>query len=129
PNLEKFADGARTLHPDHSPLNGVWRAAVLRGRNIQRNDTNLWDGVDRLVLATVAVHHHGGSAFFEGLPQSIHTRHSERDGLHDARAAALLRAGIVGQRGFVHPSLRGAISKVSILVGQERTALRDGAKG
>src|ERR1700721_1318314 len=129
PNLKKFANGARTLHPNDASLNGVRRPSRFGRRNIQSDRRLLGNVVLRLVLTTVAVHHHGGSALFEGLPQRIHTRHRERHRLHDSRAAALLRAGIVGQRGFVHPSLRGAISKGSTLLRRGRRGFSDWAKG
>ena len=50
----------------------------------------------RLVLAAVNVDHHGGRALFERLAEGVHTRHRERHGLHDSRAAALLVRRIGG---------------------------------
>src|SRR5579862_7863472 len=67
-NLKKLANGARTLNPHHSPLNGVRRPSRFGRRNIQSDRRILGNVVLRLVLTTVAVHHHGRSALFEGLP-------------------------------------------------------------
>jgi hypothetical protein len=50
----------------------------------------------RLVLTTVTIHHHRRGALFEWLPERVGARHRDRHGLHDARASALLRAGIGG---------------------------------
>src|ERR1700722_7233727 len=68
PNLKKFANGARTLHPNDASLNGVRRPSRFGRRNIQSGGRILGNVVLRLVLTTVAVHHHGRGALFEGLP-------------------------------------------------------------
>ena len=50
----------------------------------------------RLILAAMAIHHDRRGPFLERLPERVRTRYRDRDRLHDARAAALLRARIVG---------------------------------
>ena len=67
-----------------------------------------------LVLTPVTIHHHGGGALFERLAERVGAGHRDRDGLHDARAAALLCAGISRLCGIVQLLLRRAISKGSI---------------
>ena len=93
-NLEEFAHRARALHPYHPPLR--MERSAFRTRNIQRNHRILWNVMFRLVLTPVAIHHHRRGALFEWLPERVGSRHSYRYGLHNARAAALLCAGIGG---------------------------------
>src|SRR5271156_1664787 len=68
----------------------------------------------RLVFAAMAIHHDRGGPFLEWLAERIRTRYSDRDCLHDARAAALLRARIVGWQGLGHHSSGESTSKGSI---------------
>src|ERR1700722_14552703 len=53
PNLKKFANGARTLNPHHSPLNGVGRPSRFGRRNIKSDRGILGNVVLRLVLPPV----------------------------------------------------------------------------
>ena len=78
----------------------------------------------RLVLAPVTVHHHGGGALLKRLAERVRTRYRDRHGLHDARAAALLCAGISRLCGIVQLLLRRAISKGSTV-----GAMRQAANG
>src|SRR5580658_1157684 len=93
-DLKKLAHRARPLHPYHSPLRMIWPA--LRARNIQRHHRILRNVMFRLILTSVAIHHHRRGALLEGLPERVGARHRNRYGLHNARAAALLCAGIGG---------------------------------
>ena len=95
-NLKKFANRPRPLHPNHAPFRALRLAAGFRLRNIQLHDRIFGDVMLRLVFAAMAIHHDRRRPFFKRLPERIRTRYCDRDRLHDARAAALLRARFVG---------------------------------
>ncbi len=86
---------------------------MLGAGDLKRDHRVLWNVVLGLVLTAVAVDHHGRRAFLERLAEGIHTRDSDRHRLHDARAAAFLRAGIARWQKFGHTFPQGAFLKRS----------------
>src|SRR5208282_1479898 len=105
-DLKQFPNGAWALDPDDSARSGLRRSAGLELRDFEIHNRILRNVMFRLVLAAVAVDHHGGGAFLEGLAERVHTRDCERHGLHDARATALLIAEIAGCERLGHTLLR-----------------------
>src|SRR6202034_2018125 len=94
-DLKQLADRSRTLNPYHPPQDRTCGKGGVGVWNLELDCRILRDVMFRLVLAPVTVDHHGRCAFLEGLTERVHTRHGNRHGLHNARAAALLWADVI----------------------------------
>ena len=93
-DLKQLPNRSRPLHPHDMAGHDARRKRRLHARNFQGDDGILGDVVLGLVFAAVAVNHHRGGAFFEWLPERVDARYRDGNRLYDARAPALLRAGI-----------------------------------
>src|SRR3990172_9080988 len=89
-DLEQFPHCAWALNPHHSSTHRARLAARLRMWNLQHDPHGFEDVVLRLVAATVATDGDGGGALLEGPAESIHPGYGQRQGLNDARTAAVL---------------------------------------
>ena len=94
-DLEKLAYGARALYPNYPSRNRTRRNIGVVAGDVEHNHRILRHIMLGLVFAAVAVDHNRRGAFLEGLTEGVDSRDRHRDGLSDARASTLLRAGIV----------------------------------
>jgi hypothetical protein len=100
--LEEFAYHLRPLNPDNASLHYPWRQGWLGAGYFQRDCGILWNVVFGLVLATVAVDHHGRRPFLERLAKRVHARYVDWYSLDDASTPPLLGTGVVRWDGFDH---------------------------
>ena len=119
-DLKQFAHGARPLDPHHAGADGPRDASRLRMRNLQRYPHVFENVVLGLVAATVAIDDQSGGAFLKRTPQRIHAGDGERNGLHNTRAAALVRSGFAGWNRLPHHTLPKSTN-------QRNTAKRSGS--
>src|SRR5579862_6771229 len=121
-DLEQLANGARTLNPGHPATHLARRLAGLRMRNLQRHPHVFQHVMLGLEAAAVAVDDQAGSALDERTAQGVHTLDHQRNGLHDARTAALAKLfgrinGVFRQHLPTIHRVRAALRVVATMVG------------
>ncbi len=69
----------------------------------------------RLVAAAVAINDQRRRTLREGTPERVHTRHRQRNSLHDSRAAALSQFLVLMGNRFRH-HIRCFVGKIAALL-------------
>ena len=113
-DLEKLPDRSRPLDPCHSPAHRSRRLAGFGVRDFERDPHVFEDVVLGLVAASVAVDDESRGALGERTSQRVNTRYSERDCLHNPRAAALPQFLVLVRDRFRH-HFRRFVGKIAAL--------------
>src|SRR5580704_4080697 len=97
-NLKKFANSSRALNPGYTSTRGARRLRGIVVRHLKRDPHIFQHVMFGLVAATMTANQKSGSAFLKGTAKRVNAGDGERHGLHDARATASAKIGIVVRR-------------------------------